>query len=87
MTVFIDGNEAGDIIYPPYEFKIKNLSDRKHEIVIKLYLHRYNTFGPVHLSDSKLRWHGPNAWQSEGDSWSYEYQLRQTGILTAPRIY
>ncbi len=86
MTVFVDGKEHGDIIYPPYELIVKNLNDGVHDIEIKLYLHRYNTFGPVHLSDMKRKWHGPDAWRSEGDAWSYEYKLRTVGLLTAPRI-
>lgn len=86
MTVSVDGREYGDIIYPPYALTASNLEDGIHDIEIKLYLHRYNTFGPVHLSDIKRKWHGPDAWRSDGDAWSYEYMLRTTGLLSAPRI-
>ena len=86
MTVLIDGSEAGDIAYPPYTVIANGVSDGVHDVEIRLYLHRYNCFGPVHLSDKNLKWHGPNAWRSEGDSWSYEYMLRPTGLFTAPVI-
>ena len=82
----IDGREAGSIIYPPYTLVAETGDDGVKTVEMTLYIHRYNTFGPIHLSDTALRWHGPNAWRSEGDSWSYEYKLRPTGILTAPRI-
>ncbi|MBR6702087.1 MAG: hypothetical protein IKI78_02970, partial [Clostridia bacterium] len=86
MTVFVDSKECGDIIYPPYSLTVDNIADGVHDVEIKIYLHRYNTFGPVHLSEVKRKWHGPDAWRSEGDAWSYEYVLRTTGLLSAPRI-
>ncbi len=86
IDVKIDGKEAGSIIYPPYYVIFNTDDDSEKTVEMTLYIHRYNTFGPVHLSDVSLKWHGPNAWRSEGDAWSYEYKLRQTGIMTAPRI-
>lgn len=86
MTVFVDGKECGDIIYPPYSLTVENIADGMHDVEIKVYLHRYNSFGPVHLSEVKRKWHGPDAWRSVGDAWSYEYVLRTTGLLSAPRI-
>ena len=86
MSVLVDGKEAGNIIYPPYTLKIGNLQDGEHEIGIKVYLHRYNCFGPVHLHNIDHKWHGPDAWRTTGDEWGYEYCLRPTGLLTAPRV-
>ena len=86
IRVLCDGKEAGAIIYPPFDLTIKNLSDGEHEIVLELLLHRYNTFGPVHLVDEKRVWHGPDAWRSEGDDWSDGYLPRRTGILKAPEV-
>lgn len=86
IDVKVDGRQAGSIIYPPYTLTVNTDGDGEKDVEMTLYIHRYNTFGPVHLSDTALRWHGPGAWRSEGDSWSYEYKLRPTGILTAPRI-
>lgn len=86
ISVSVDGKEAGDIIYPPYTLEVKGVGAGKHDIGITAYLHRYNTFGPLHLVNVKESWHGPGAWRSNGINWSYEYVLRTTGILKAPGI-
>jgi hypothetical protein len=85
-AVPIDGEIKGDIIYPPYTLEIKDIPDGEHEIGLKLYTHRYNSFGPIHLVDVNEKWHGPNVWRTEGINWSYEYVLRTTGILKTPGI-
>ena len=86
IKVYCDGKDAGAIIYPPYELTITGLADGAHEIVLELLLHRYNTFGPVHLVNEKRVWHGPDAWRTEGEDWSDAYVLRRTGILKSPEI-
>lgn len=86
VKVELDGVDAGRIIYPPYRLKLENTGAGKHRIDITLYTHRSNCFSAVHLSDIKHQWHGPNAWRSSGDSWSYEYNLLPVGLLTAPEI-
>lgn len=86
ITVGVDGEKKGRIIYPPYTLEIKDLTNGEHEIGVKLYTHRYNSFGPIHLVNEKESWHGPNAWRSSGRNWSYEYVLRKTGILKAPIV-
>lgn len=86
MEISVDGEIKGNIIYPPYTIEIEDIPDGEHEVGIKLYTHRYNSFGPLHLVNAKHRWHGPAAWRSEGINWSYEYVLSTTGILKAPGI-
>lgn len=86
IEVSVDGEYKGDIIYPPYNLEINNIPDGEHEVGLKLYTHRYNSFGPLHLVNLNEKWHGPGAWRSEGMNWSYEYVLRTTGILRAPGI-
>lgn len=86
ITVYVDGEERGDILYPPYMLTVDGLEDGEHEITLMLYIHRYNSFGPVHLLDEKASWHGPGAWRSSREGWTYEYVLRRTGILSAPFI-
>ena len=86
ISVCVDGRERGDIVYPPYLLRVDGLSDGEHDVAMTLYIHRYNTFGPIHLVDEKASWHGPGAWRSEGGGWTYEYVLRRTGILSAPAI-
>lgn len=86
ISVSVDSKEAGDIIYPPYTLEVKGVGKGKHDVDVKIYLHRYNSFGPIHLVNVKESWHGPGAWRSEGINWSYEYVLRTTGILKTPGI-
>ena len=86
IAVEVDCEKKGRIIYPPYILNIENLTNGEHEIGVKLYIHRYNSFGPIHLVNEKESWHGPNAWRTTGRNWSYEYVLRKTGILKAPVI-
>ncbi len=86
IEVSVDNEVKGNIIYPPYTLEIRDIPDGEHEIGIKLYTHRYNSFGPIHLVNVKESWHGPGAWRSEGINWSYEYVLRTTGILKTPGI-
>ena len=85
VKVALDGKELGKIVYPPYFIKAE-AENGKHVVDVTLYTHRYNSFGPVHLVDVKESWHGPDAWRSEADNWSYEYVLRPVGILKAPII-
>ena len=86
IEVSVDREYKGDIIYPPYTLEIKNVPDGEHEVGLKLYTHRYNSFGPLHLVNLNEKWHGPVAWRTEGINWSYEYVLRTTGILKTPGI-
>ena len=86
VEVSVDGEVRGDIIYPPYTLEIDGIENGEHEVGIKLYTHRYNSFGPLHLVNVKESWHGPGAWRSSGINWSYEYVLRTTGILKTPGI-
>ena len=85
ISVKVDGKEAGDIVYPPYILAV-DCPDGEHEVEMTLYIHRYNSFGPLHLVNEKESWHGPGAWRSEGSNWTYNYVLRRTGILSAPCV-
>ena len=86
VEVSVDGEIKGDIIYPPYTLEIKGIPNGEHEIGLKLYTHRFNSFGPLHLVDVNEKWLGPDVWRTEGINWSYEYVLRTTGILKTPGI-
>ncbi len=86
IRVFVDGEDRGVIVNPPYRLRVENLSDGVHEVTLKLYIHRYNTFGPLHLVNEGERWHGPGAWRSTDENWSDQYVLRRTGILKSPEI-
>lgn len=86
ISVKVDGEEKGNIVYPPYVLTVEGLSDGEHDVELKLYTNRYNTFGPLHLINETERWHGPDAWRSKKNNWCYEYVPRRVGILAAPKI-
>lgn len=86
LSVALDGNEAGKVAIAPFQVELGRLSPGTHTLDITAYGNRVNAFGCVHNADEKLRWFGPNAWRTVGDQWSYEYQLKQAGILVAPKI-
>lgn len=86
-TVEVDGEKRAVIAYPPYEGEIGVIPAGTHEITVTAYISRRNCFGDVHNADEKYSWQGPAAWVTSGSSWTYEYRLRRTGILTTPVIY
>ena len=86
IDVKVDGEKKGDIAYPPYILGINGLEDGKHKVDITLYGNRFNCFGAVHMANSARRWHGPDAWRTTEDEWSYEYILKEVGILKSPEI-
>ncbi|MBR3780514.1 MAG: hypothetical protein IKK63_04840 [Clostridia bacterium] len=86
ISVSIDGETKGKIVYPPYHLEIDGLGAGNHKIDITLFGNRFNGFGAVHLTDNKHSWHGPGAWRSDEECWSYEYVLRDVGILARPII-
>ena len=85
VDVAIDGESKGKIVYPPYKLKVDDIGEGSHKIDITLFGNRYNSFGPVHLTDEYRSWHGPDAWRDE-NQWSYEYVLRKVGITASPII-
>lgn len=86
LAVSVDGEKVGNIALAPYSVNtILDKSD-EHKIDITAFGNRVNTFGTLHNCDNTTVWFGPNAWRTEGTSWSYEYQLRPTGVLVAPKI-
>ena len=86
IDVKVDGEKKGDIVYPPYMLSIGGLENGKHKLDITLYGNRYNCFGAVHMANAARQWHGPDAWRTTEDEWSYEYILKDLGILSSPVI-
>lgn len=84
LKVKVDGRDCGYIAFSPYELSLGKLESGRHMVEITCFGNRINTFGTLHNCDEQTEWYGPNAWRTEGDSWSYEYQLRKTGILKSP---
>ncbi len=53
---------------------------------ITLLGNRYNGFGQLHCIGDDLTWPGPNAWRTEGTSWTDTFAVRPMGVLTAPLV-
>ena len=86
LHVSVDGKDMGHIAFSPYEADLGKLPKGEHLLELTVYGNRVNTFGTLHNCDKKEEWFGPNAWRTTGDLWSYEYQLRESGLLKAPVI-
>ena len=84
IRVSADGKAAGHIFISPYRVILGNLEAGEHMLELEVFGSRINTFGTVHNSNQKEFWYGPNAWRTTGEQWSYEYQLKPTGLLKAP---
>lgn len=85
VDVTVDGESKGKIVYPPYKLQLEGLGEGSHKVDITLFGNRYNSFGPVHLTEENCSWHGPGAWRDD-EQWSYEYVLRNVGINASPII-
>ncbi len=86
MRVCCDGEDKGMLVYPPYKTALGKLSAGKHCLEVTLYGNRFNGFGAVHNCNRTVSWHGPDAWRSIDDAFSYEYSLKELGILKAPEV-
>ena len=86
IRVELDGEDQGIISYAPYRLYMK-AAPGKHVLKLKVYGNRVNSFGALHNCNTTLTWYGPDAWNSTGKAFSYEYRLRPTGLLIAPRLY
>ncbi|MDD6032982.1 MAG: hypothetical protein PUC47_05780, partial [Oscillospiraceae bacterium] len=86
IDVLCDGEPRGSIVFSPYTIRLEGLTDGLHRIGLKLYGTRQNGFGPIHHDRYVNYYQDPNSWRSVGQRWSYEYQLKDFGILKAPEI-
>ncbi|HHV12939.1 MAG TPA: hypothetical protein GXX75_21940 [Clostridiales bacterium] len=87
IVISIDGKKCMPVAYAPYRTDLGYLTDGKHSIEITVFGSRINTFGQLHNCNDMEPWYGPNSWRTVGTAWSYEYELRKTGILKTPLIY
>lgn len=88
IAVYIDGKRTGNIILPPYELEIHNLSIGEHLIELHLYGNRFNTFSHFHCTDpTQVNASFPYLWRTQGDDWTYEYRVEQFGIIKEPEMF
>ncbi len=86
ISVKVDGKDAGKIVFAPYNVVLDGIEKGSHTVELTLYGNRYNCFSGLHNAETDLRWVGPNMWFTNGDAYSYEYNLRDMGIMASPVI-
>ncbi|WP_168122386.1 glycosyl hydrolase [Paenibacillus sp. HB172176] len=84
LEVYVNGESVGEIMFSPYSLRFEAAEQGVQRIEIKAYGNRINTFGTLHNCDEREVYFDPNAWRTVQDGWSYEYQLKDTGIGKAP---
>ncbi len=85
-TVSVDGVRTGTVALSPYTAPLGKLGKGKHLVEITAFGNRYNTFASLHMADPAARWYGPDAWRRKGTRWSYEYNVKPSGITAAPTL-
>lgn len=85
IGVKLDGKDVGDIVYAPFSLDIPNVAAGKHELELTLYATRVNSFNALHCC-ANVSWKGPGMYYTNGVEWSYEYDLKNVGIMKSPII-
>ncbi len=85
LSVRVDRRECGRIAYSPFTVSLGTLKAGEHKVYVTAYVSRVNCFNALHAA-VPLRWIGPGYWYTKGDEWSYEYCLKNTGVLKSPVI-
>ncbi len=84
ICVMLDKKPVGRIVFSPYACSLGMVPEGEHVLEITVFGSRINTFGTVHNCNLTETWYGPNSWRTVLEEWSYEYQLKPTGLLKAP---
>lgn len=85
VSAALDGKPAGDLAFAPFQCALGKVEAGEHRLDLTLYGSRVNSAGALHLA-FRMNWMGPGAWRTEGDMFSYEYQVQPFGIITAPKL-
>mgnify|MGYP003316672145 CR=1 FL=1 len=64
---------------------IENVAAGEHTVEFTVFGNRHNTFGGLHNCGISI-YYDQGYWYSTENSWSYEYNLKQAGILRSPVI-
>ncbi|WP_309386492.1 hypothetical protein [Cerasicoccus frondis] len=86
LRVWCDGRDCGPVAYSPYRIELGELAPGAHELRIRCYGTRMNTFGALHNNCPNWTWWGPPAWRLDGQHRNNVWRLRPTGILRAPML-
>ncbi|MGI8906158.1 MAG: glycosyl hydrolase [Candidatus Sumerlaeaceae bacterium] len=91
VTVSLNGDERGQIAYPPYELEIAGPhAAGQNEITVEVVGTPKNLLGPHFATTPPAgRWTGPNAWDNAPSTPppGSEYEIFPYGLMQAPVIY
>lgn len=87
VKVSVDEGEWQMATFLPNQCVLKDLGKGMHRVAVCCLGNRYNGFGQLHMIGDDLVWQGPNAWRSEGTSWTESYRIKPMGILSAPLMF
>ena len=86
IGVKLDGNDVGRIVSAPYNLNASGVKRGHHVAEFTLYGNRYNCFASLHSSRTDTDQAHPSLWFTRDDAFTYNYQLREMGIMTSPKI-
>ncbi len=88
VRIWIDGQDAGLIAWPPNELEVTGLvkSGQPSTLAIEVLGHRRNSHGPLHYFVKWPHWTGPEQFISQADQWTDNYQLVPCGLMAPPRL-
>lgn len=86
IRVSLDDDPAGYVIYPPYQIELGSVTPGSHRLKLTLLGNRENGFGPLHRTDRRNDWYGPDAWRTTDAKWTDSYWFTPMGILTSPWV-
>lgn len=87
VSVALDGKAAGRIAFAPWRLELGRVGKGMHKLDITVFGNRINEFGPVHSTKTqKGYWAGSGSWYTSGSAWSYDYQLKQLGLMAEPSV-
>lgn len=85
-AVWLDGEKLGPVAFAPHKKSLGCLEKGEHELRIRVYGNRFNTFGQLHLPDIRWTYWGPDSWRSHGSNWLTSYHFRPAGLVTSPEL-
>ena len=74
------GNSEKIIAFDPLECEITDAVKSGQDITVTLVSTRRNTFGPLHLTPKYRKSYGPQHFVSEGEEFTDDYELIESGI-------
>lgn len=81
----LDGGEEKQLSFLPNNACF-DVTAGEHILTLDAYINRTNGFGPLHLADQKMPYQGPFAYRTQGDCFTYEYRLKEEGLISAPQL-